>query len=194
MLAITFLDLIFIGLGWYRRKRLPEDERFRLTPKFDLLKLKEKFLKWKEKFIHKKLYYSLLIATVLIILVTMVYLLFSPKIGDSFTEFYITGKDGAAAAYPEQLEVGKYGEVKAVIINHEHQKVTYTIEIVVDGELIQTITPISLGHFEKWEDMVSFKANKPNNAAKVDFLLFRDAEKSTPYRQLKLWVKVIPQG
>jgi uncharacterized membrane protein len=193
MSAITFLDLIFIGLGWYRRKRLPEDERFRLTSKVDLLKLKEKFLLWKEKFLNKKLYYTLQIIIGLILLVTMVYILFSPKISDSFTEFYITDKDGAAAAYPEQLEVGEYGAVKAVIINHEHQKVIYTIEIKVDGDLIQTISPVSLEYLKKWEEVVLFKADKSNNAVKVEFLLFRDGQNLAPYRQLNLWVKVVPQ-
>lgn len=187
MLAITFFNLILIGLGWYRRKRLPEDERFMLTQKVNLLK-------WKEKFLNKKLFYSIQIITGLILLVTMFYILFSPNISDGFTEFYITGKDGTAAAYPEQLEVGEYGAVKANIINHEHQKVIYTIVIKVDGELIRTITPISLEYFEKWEEVVFFKATKPDNAVKVDFLLFRDTQNSIPYRQLILWVKVVPRG
>lgn len=201
MIVVTLFDLVLIWLSWYRRRKLPEDERFMLTPKVDLLKLKEKlliskekFLKLKERSLHKKFLYSIQIISGLILLTAMVYILLSPKITEGFTEFYITGKDGEASAYPEQLEVGEYGSVKAVIVNHERQKALYTIEIKVDGDLIRTISQISLEYLEQWDDMVSFKAKEPNDAVKVEFLLYKDTENSTPYRRLNLWVIVVSGG
>jgi uncharacterized membrane protein len=64
--------------------------------------------------------------------------------------------------------------------------------IKVDGDTARTITPISLEYHEKWEMYIYFKADKPNDAAKVEFLLFRDSKDTAPYRMLKLWVNVTP--
>jgi uncharacterized membrane protein len=185
MFSLTVFNIILAVLGWRRRKKLPEEKRFVLT-------LQVKLIKWVEKSKGTKFIDVSLLITGLCLLVTVFYLLVSPKIGASFTEFYITGQNGVAAGYQEQLQVGEYGVVRAGVINNEQQKAVYEIEIRVDGELIQTIEPISLNHLEKWENTLNFKANKPKDAVKVEFLLFKDNQNTTPYRQLKLWVKVEP--
>ena len=185
MFSITFFTLVLAVLGWYRRKKLAEEKRFVLT-------LEVNFIKWTEKSKQTKFVHTAVLITSLFLFVTVFYLLFSPKIGESFTEFYITGQDGVAAGYPEQLQVGEYGVVRAGIINNEQQKAIYRIEIRVDGDLIKTIMPISLEHLEKWEKTVLFKATRTKDAVKVEFLLFTGSENTTPYRQLKLWVKVVP--
>jgi uncharacterized membrane protein len=185
MLSLTFLNIMLAVLGWRRRKKLPEEKRFVLT-------LQVKLIKWVEKSKGTKFIDASLLITGLCLLVTVFYLLVSPKIGASFTEFYITGQNGVAAGYQEQLQAGEYGVVRAGVINNEQQKAEYRIEIRVDGELIQTIGPISLKHLEKWENTLNFKATKPKEAVKVEFLLFKDNQNATPYRQLKLWVKVEP--
>lgn len=185
MISLTFFNLILVVLGWYKRKKLPEEERFALTLKVD-------YIKWMEKSRETKIIHSALLITCLFLLVTVFYIIVSPKINNGFTEFYITRQNGIAASYPEQLQVEEYGIVRAGVINNEHQKATYTLEIRVDGDLIKTITPIPLEHLEKWEENVFFKAAKPNDSAKVEFLLFKDSKDLAPYRQLKLWVKVVP--
>lgn len=183
MFTLTFFNIFLAVLGWYRRIKLPEEKCFILIPEVHLRQWTQKAKEL--KFVHKAV-----LITYLLSLVTLFYILFSPKTGDNFTEFYITGQDGLVSGYDQQLQVGEYGVVKGEVINHEHQKTIYRMEIRVDGDLIQAITPISLEHLEKWEEKVSFKAEKPNDAAKVEFLLFKDSEDTTPYRQLKLWVKV----
>ena len=183
MFSLTFFNIFLAVLGWYRRKKLPVEKRFILT-------LEVNFRQWTQKAKELKFVHKALLITCLLLFVTLFYILFSPKIGDSFTEFYITGQDGLASGYDEQLQVGEYGVVKGGVINHEHQKTIYRMEIRVDGDLIEIITPISLEHLEKWEEIVSFKAEEPNDAVKVEFLLFKGSQNTTPYRQLKLWVKV----
>jgi uncharacterized membrane protein len=49
-----------------------------------------------------------------------------------------------------------------------------------------------LEHQEKREIIVLFKAEKQNASAKVEFLLFRDGQDRKPYRQLRLWVDILP--
>ncbi len=186
MFSITFFNIILAVLGWLRRRKIPEEQRF-------VLALQVSFIKWVNKPGETKIIDAAPLITSLLIFVTLTYILVSPKIGDSFTEFYITGQDGVAAGYPEQLKVGEYGGVRAGVINNEQQKAIYRMEIRVDGDLIQTITPISLENREKWEKTVSFQVAKPSDAVKVEFLLFKEGQNATPYRQLKLWVKVVPQ-
>lgn len=184
VLSITALNSALMALGWIRRNKLPEEQRFTFTVPVDRERIKEKFKK------NKSIYLALL-GIGLVLFTALIYIVFSPKTGDSFTEFYITGQNYTkTTGYPKLLKVGEDGKVQAVIVNDENKKTVYRIEIRVDDELIQSIKDISLDPDENWENTVSFKAVKPNTAAKVEFLLFRENRDTTPYRQLHLWVTV----
>lgn len=185
MLSLIFFDILLIFLSWYRRTKLPEDQRFALTLNIDLIK-------WSNKTKSTKVIRMALLITVFLFIVTSVIILSSPKIGRKSTEFYITSQDDVTAGYPNQLQAGENGMVKAVIINNEQQKMRFRIEIWTDGDIIQTISPIYLENLEKWEKTVLFKAEKRNDTVKVDFLLFRDGKDIKPYRQLRLWVEILP--
>jgi uncharacterized membrane protein len=185
MLLLLFFDIFLLFLGWYRRTKLPEEQRFALTLNINVAN-------WSNKTKGTKVIQTALLITGFLFVVTSVFILSSPKEGKSFTEFYITGRDDVTAGYPEQLKAGVNGMVKAVIINNEQQTMNYRVEIWVDGDFIQTIAPINLENLEKWEETVFFKTEKQNDSAKVDFLLFRDGQDMKPYRQLRLWVKILP--
>lgn len=183
MLSLIFFDIFLFFLGWYRRTKLPEEKRFALTLKIDLIQ-------WSNKTKGTKVIHTALLVTGFLLIFTSVFIISSPKTGKSFTEFYITGLEDVTAGYPEQLQAGEDGTVKAVIINNEQQKMTYRLEIWVDGDIIQTISPIYLENQEKKEITVLFKTEKLNDSAKVEFLLFRDGQDMKPYRRLRLWVDV----
>lgn len=185
MLSLIFFDILLFFLSWYRRTNLPEEKRFALTLKIDLIE-------WSKKTEEAKVIRIALLITVFLLIFTSVFILSSPKEGNNFTEFYITGPDDVTAGYPEQLQARENGTVKAVIINNEQQKTTYRMEIWVDGDIIQTISPIYLENQEKREITVFFKAEKLNDFAKVELLLFRDGQDREPYRQLRLWVEILP--
>lgn len=185
MLSLIFFDIILIFLSWCRRTNLPEEERFALT--FHIGSIK-----WSNKTKGTKIIHTALLIAVFLLIVTSVLILYSPKTGENYTEFYITSLNNVKTGYPEQLQTGEYGTVKTVIINNEQQKTTYRMEIWVDGDIIQTISPINLENLEKWERNVSFKIEKPKDLAKVDFVLFRDGQDTKPYRQLRLLVEILP--
>lgn len=185
MISVTFLNIVFAVLGWNIRKKLPEEERFLIT-------LKVGSIDWQRSFKEATLVHMALLISCLALFITILYILLTPKVGTSFTEFYITGQVDIATGYPEQLQAGDYGVIRACVINHEQQEAVYRMEIRVDGAIIQTVTPISLEHLEKWERAVYFKLTKPNDAAKVEFLLFKDSQSPVPYRRLRLWINVLP--
>jgi hypothetical protein len=45
------------------------------------------------------------------------------------------------------------------MVNREGETMTYSMDVMVGGSLLQTIDPIELGHGEKWEDEVKFVPN-----------------------------------
>lgn len=185
MLSLIFLDTFLLFLSWYRRTNLPEEKRFSLTLTIDLLK-------WSNKTKGTNIIHTALLITGFLLIFTSVFILSSPKTGKSFTEFYITGLDDKTAGYPKQLQVGENGTVKAVIINNEQQKTRYRMEILVDGDIIQTISPIDIKKQEKQEITVLFNTEELNDLVNVEFLLYRDGQDMKPYRQLRLWVEILP--
>lgn len=185
MLSLIFLDTFLLFLSWYRRTNLPEEKRFSLTLTIDLLK-------WSNKTKETNIIHAALLITGFLLIFTSVFILSSPKTDKNFTEFYITGLDDITAGYPKQLQVGENGTVKAVIVNNEHQKTRYRMDILVDGDIFQTISPIDIKKQEKQEITVLFNTEELNDLVNVEFLLYRDGQDMKPYRQLRLWVEILP--
>lgn len=185
MLSLIFLDTFLLFLSWYRQTNLPEEKRFSLTLTIDLLK-------WSNKTKGTNIIHTALLITGFLLIFTSVFILSSPKTGKSFTEFYITGLDDKTAGYPKQLQVGENGTVKAVIVNNEHQKTRYRMDILVDGDIFQTISPIDIENQEKQEITVLFNTEELEDLVNVEFLLYRDGQDMKPYRQLRLWVEILP--
>ncbi len=116
------------------------------------------------------------------------YILAMPQdTGEKFTEFYILGLEDKATDYTKELQIGDEGRVIAGIVNHEYQRVSYTIEIVIDGAIDKEIGPIVLEHGEKWQGEVSFTPIRVGVNQKIQFLLY-DEEKSFPKEELYLWI------
>lgn len=182
MFTLTVFNIALIVLGWFIRKKIPDDERFELTAEFDCSELIKKFK-------ENTVIYTAMLITGLSIIAVLIFVISFPKDSVNFTEFYITEQDGTAADYTEQVQSGEYIKVNVIIISNENKTIKYRLEIKADGELIQSADQITLDYLEKWENTVSFKIDKPNDASKIDFLLYTD-QNITPYRQLQLWIKV----
>lgn len=176
MSALTIFNVSLIIAGYFRRRLLPEKDRFEIN-------LEIRLKKWTELGRVALIIRIFIIVFGFMISGALIYIAAAPQTGDSFTEFYILGQEGTAAGYQEQNN----GTVKAVIINNEHKKTTYTIVIKLNEVVIKTLSPVSLEHLEKWEETISFEISE--NAAKAEFLLFKDGEDISPYRQLRLWIR-----
>jgi uncharacterized membrane protein len=140
-----------------------------------------------------------------------------PKTGEIFSEFYILGFNGKAQDYPTNfiMEKGQvthvsygageydaasgWGEVTLGIVNHEQQKVTYSVIIKIDDELvnmnyhgtsINRLTQIELQPDEKWEQEIGFAPQNIGDNQKVEFLLFK-GDNDVLENSLHLWINVI---
>jgi uncharacterized membrane protein len=148
-------------------------------------------------------------------IVTTVYVIVVPKEGEHFTEFYILGKGGMAADYPDRFATGTMQPVIIGVGNHEFRPIDYMIEVwemnqtwiptenrseLYSMELMNRI-PVEVLHNETVEIPYNFMVTD-EETNRIQFLLFMDTvpdesvsgikRVNASYRDLHLWVDVRP--
>lgn len=118
------------------------------------------------------------------------YVIATPSVEDTFTEFYILGQGSKAADYPKELKVGDEGRVIVGIINHEDKQVSYRVGVMIGGKKSAEIGPIMLADEQKWEGEVIFVTEVAGNNQKTEFLLYKDDEFEPCLEPLYLWINV----
>jgi len=183
---LTSLTVFVLGasiIALVRRRRLAEDERLAIS--FSL-----RLHPWRGQNRLDKILSVILIVAILGATGTIGYVIATPKQAERFTEFYVLGPEGKVEGYPEELTVGETATVIAGMVNHEHEDVSYRVEITIGGNKHGEVTPIVLGQEEKWEQEVSFTPGKVGEKQKVEFVLYKNGE---PCSRLHLWVDVKEQ-
>ena len=186
-ILISLAIFIFVTsvIAWCRQWRLAEVDRPTISFNLRLPPGKwQSFLK-----ILPVILSVILIVALLGTIGVLGYFIITPKVGDSFTEFYVLGLEGKAEDYPEELRVGEEGKVIVGIINHEHQWVTYKLEVTVDGVKNGETEFEALEHEGQWEEIVTFTPSTVGDNRKVEFLLYR-LDQDEIYQRLHLWVNV----
>lgn len=170
-------------VAWYRRRRLPQEERFRIVFRLKLIDLSRGA--WDRVL-------SVILAVVILGAIgTVAYLVAVPRVGEKFTEFYILGLDGKATDYPEEIRVGEPARVIVGIVNREHEVVSYRVEVKIDELKKDEVGPIVLSNEQKWEEIISFRPDKVSDNVKVEFVLYKNGEATPHLEPLHLWVNVI---
>lgn len=180
--SVTSFIFITSIVAWLRRKGLPEQERFGI--KFQL-----KAPGWGRGTLDRVLSIILVVA-VLGALGMLGYVIAAPKVGERFTEFYILGLSGKATDYPKEVRVGEEAKVIVGILNHEHEIVTYRVELKIDGVKNNEVGPILLANEQKWEEIVSFTPDKTGDNQKVGLMLYKNEEAEPCLEPLYLWIDV----
>ncbi len=182
LLSLIVFILCMGATAFFRRDRLPREDRFCPTFEFEVPI-------WREQPVLDKVLSIALIAAILFAAGSICYVAAVPKTGEKFTEFYILGMDGKAEGYPRELAAEEEGEVIAGVVNHEYRQEKYFVEIKMDDLTLPRKGPITLGHEKKWEEAVTFSYPGARENLKVEFLLYREGDEK-PYRSLHLWVNV----
>lgn len=124
----------------------------------------------------------------IIIVIGLAYIIIEvPKMGEKFTEFYILNDSGKAGNYLTELKLNRPSTYLVGIVNHEYVSVKYTVEIVLNSEIL-TSTDLMLGHGDVWENNLTFVPNKEGTDMKLEFLLYKENNSEEPYRRLNLLV------
>lgn len=194
-------------VGWYRRMRLPSDERFAIV--IDVR------MDWKGMPLVDKLL-TIGIAVMLVAsVVVLAWAVTTPRVGETFTQFAILGPDGMATDYPRNLTVGEDARVLISVKSFEHEPVNYTMVLVltnvtdynytveessIDWNVTHGLSPyvgiaqdFSLEHLEYYNQTFDFSVTE-EGTWKLQFMLFLEGQPLTQesYRELHLWLIVSP--
>ena len=201
LIVLSLFIIIMLAVAVFRRRRVPVSDRYR--PIFILNMFNNNgandsggesaFTKaqgdmTKHKWVDKALYICLALSMVCILGV-IIYLANQPKPGDEYTEFYMLGPDGKAENYPKEIKLGNEVQILLGIVNHERDKVSYRIDIVIDGNKNKSIELGTIARGEKWEQVSSFKPLIIGDNQKAEFLLY-NTEQYEPKSNLRIWLNV----
>jgi len=208
ILASVSAFIIGVSLvGWYRRMRLPADERYAIVVNFEMdfggMPLVDKIL-------------TIGIVVMLIAsVVVLAWAITTPRVGERFTQLAILGPGGMATDYPRNLTVGQDARVLLSIKSFEHRDVNYTIAIVltnaadnsssvtqysINWAQTQSLIPrqaiaqnFTLKHLEYYNQTLNFDVTS-SGEWKLQFLLYVEGQPLTPdaYREVHLWLNVVP--
>lgn len=214
VISLAIFTVLMILVAHYRRALLTTEERFALPVGEWYHEAKTELFAEDQSSLDRALSYILIIAVVAAV-VTTVYVIVVPKEGEHFTEFYILGKGGMAADYPDRFATGTAQPVIIGVGNHEFRPVDYMIEV---WEMNQTWIPTenrselySMGLLDRIPVHVAHNETSeiPYNVTvtdggtnRIQFLLFMDTvphesvsgmeRVNASYRDLHLWVDVRP--
>lgn len=192
LISLSIFIFIMCWLAYTRRASLPETEAFEISFSAAALSLKNEILEKSESKLDRALT-IILILSILMSVATLEYVILTPKEGEHFTEFYVLGPQGIADNYTTDYTLGQSGTMIVGIVNHEYRPVNYTMQVRLENQLLplpENLQHITLDHNETWEETVTFTPPLVGQNMKLEFLLFNETDKTTPYRDLHLWINV----
>ena len=142
------------------------------------------------KYVWNRVLTITLVVIILGVIGALVYIITTPKVGETFTEFYILGPEGKAVGYPTELKAGEEGKVIVGIINHEGKEVSYRVEVAIGGDKSTEVGPVTLADEQKWEGEVGFTPEVVGQEQRVEFLLYKGDEVEPYLEPLHLWIDV----
>ena len=203
--SVSTFIVIACLVGWYRRMRLPEDERYAIVVD---LKVDFKGMPMIDKLLTIGIV-VMLVASV----VVLAWAVTTPRVGERFTQLAILGPGGMATDYPRNLTVGEEARVLLSVKSYEHETLNYTIMIVLTSEtdnstsvaqwtvdwndthslsshegIVQNFT---LDHLDYYNRTFDFSVTEPG-VWKLQFLLYLEGQPLTQesYREVHLWLNV----
>ncbi len=211
VISLAIFTIAMAGAAYWRRMSLPAEERFSIQFRETISNWKGEILADDKGRLDKALT-IILIITIFLSIAALVYVIVTPKQGEKFTEFYILGPGGKAYDYPTSVQAGNSSTVIVGVVNHEYALVNYTMSISINNTPVNNTTlneksdidfpfiyPImsmnlTLLHNKTWEKPVSYVLNHTGDRQKLEFLLYREGNFTSSYRDLHLWVNVSQNG
>ncbi|MDO9334316.1 MAG: DUF1616 domain-containing protein [Dehalococcoidales bacterium] len=186
LISLSIFSFSMSVIGWYRSRRLPPDETIAFLINFKVPSVSQM---WSSQSLRDKIITVVLVVMIIGAIGTLVYVVNQPRHVEQFTEFYVLNAEGKAENYPSTVFLGQSVEVILGIINHEHEATDYRIEIVIDGESIGQVGPVSLDADETWEQAVTATPKQKGDKQKLEFLLYKNTGADV-YESLHLWIEV----
>lgn len=191
--------------GWYRRNRLPVDERFAIV------------IDAKLDFAGMPMVDKVLTIGIIVMLIASVVVLgwaiATPRTGERFTQLAILGPGGMATDYPSNMTIGETKSVILSVESFEKRPMNYSIVIVlttasdtyfsigegsIDWGVAHDLTPrigleqnFSLENEQYYNQTFSFSVIA-SGTWKLQFLLYTQGQTidQNAYREVHLWLNV----
>jgi uncharacterized membrane protein len=168
--------------GVIRQQLLPSELRFEIT-------LNVNWARWKDiKGVKKVLIITGSLAIASLIISAIIFTAALPE-SQVTTEFYILDAGGKTNDYPRQVRVNDPADITAVVVNHEDQPITYSIQIVSSEAVIGEANTGLLSPGEKWEGKAIFTSKTAGKDQKIEFFLYKAGDKE-PYFKDPLYIYV----
>ena len=199
-LGLTIMVVLTGVAAFWRRVRLPVTQRLSAAVVIAMPA-------WKEFTITDKATTLALASAIVVATVALATVLKPVEVNHHFTQFFLLGPGGTAAGYPTKLNISEAGRVIVGIANHESLTTSYLVRVDLVGVIsVYNVTigfnesidvnrttlswlNATLGDGQSWNQPYSFSINS-SSLWKVQFLLFRNGDNSSPYRELHLYVRV----
>jgi uncharacterized membrane protein len=182
---------LFMSVALFRRLRLPVGDAFLPPP------LQPRAW-WNSLSPADRRIYKIIAGVLALALLAVAWVFLVPSPAEFMTEFYILGPEGLAENYPREPAVGEPLSVTLGLTNLERADYNYRVEVwAVDPwesgrrQLVGQIQPFTLPVGGTFEYPITWSMPWVGDDQQVEFLLFMD-DQTEPYRQLRLWLDVIP--
>jgi uncharacterized membrane protein len=192
-------------VGWYRRMRLPSDERFAIVidAKLDLASMP----------LMDKLLTIGIVVMLVASVVVLAWAVTTPRVGERFTQLAILGPGGMATDYPRNMTVGQDKTVLLSVESFEHRPMNYSVVVVltsqtdynftvnetsIDWNGTHALAPyvgisqnFSLENLEYYNTTLNFSVTS-SGTWKLQFLLYTEGQliDQNAYREVHLWLNV----
>jgi len=121
ILFSTFILIeILAGIALYRWKSTSPEKRFTISINLT---------QFKSGSIIEKILTIFVFLSIFIALSSVVYIIAQPKVGDTFTNFYVLAPNRDPVNFPRDISSGQNTNLILGLINHEDQTINYTIEV-----------------------------------------------------------------
>jgi uncharacterized membrane protein len=185
LLSLSSLTILLVLVAYLRRRFTLSESRFRVDFRGFFKSLGGSFSKESK---GSKVLSVILILSIILAVSGTVYVIMEPKMGESFTEFYILGPGGLASDYPTNLTSGENGSLIIGIVNHENKKASYHL-VVMSGGVVQMDEVVTLNNQQSLMIPFNFTAGDPGSREMV-FNLYKLPDNSNVYRSLHLWLNI----
>jgi uncharacterized membrane protein len=179
------------ALAYARRYALPLEERF--SVRFMTVIPAMRTLRPRTNSQLHSVLAILLVFSILFSVSALAYAILTPEPHENFTELYLFGPEGEMRGYPTNFSLGQQKPVIVAVANHENRDVNYTLVVNLnDTRTSSTLYSqnITVANGQTWQRTILLKPDRTGNSERIDFLLYRDGNMVTPYRQTFLLANV----
>ena len=183
-IALSIFILVTSFIGWRRQAELPRADRLSLH-------IGAIVPGWGGKDRQNRALSVFLIVAVAVAVGSLGYAIATPKLSESYTEFYLAPAEGDTEDYPTEINLGESVSLTVAVVNHEQEPRSYRIRVDVDGASHGWLETGMLDAEGEWQEAVTITPLARGENQKVQFYLYAGAA-AEPYleRPLQLHLDV----